>query len=88
VYLLKFENFDVFVTSKFRCARQKGKVVFMDEQKGRSGIFYTADGKMEVWFHGVCHGNVLPEELIDAELSALQKENDGGKRNGDYLSRR
>jgi hypothetical protein len=62
--------------------------MFMDEQKGRSGIFCDADGKMEYWWNGVNNHCVLPEQLIDAELSALQKENDGGKRNGDYLSRR
>jgi hypothetical protein len=64
----------VFITSDFRCARQKGKVMFMDEQKGRSGIYCDADGKMEVWFHGVCHGNVLPEQLIDEVLDSSSND--------------
>jgi hypothetical protein len=53
--------------------------MFMDEQKGRSGIFCDAEGKMEYWWNGINYHCVLPEELIEAELSALQQENDGGK---------
>jgi hypothetical protein len=51
----------------------------MDEDKSRSGIFYTADGKPEVWFHGVYYGSVLPEEMIDEVVDSLKKINQKGE---------
>jgi hypothetical protein len=52
----------------------------MDEDKSRSGIFYNADGKPEVFWNGRSYGCVIPEELIDAELSALKNKYNGGKK--------
>jgi hypothetical protein len=42
----------------------------MDEEKGRNGIFYTDDGKMEVWWNGKNYGCALPEEMIDEVLDS------------------
>jgi hypothetical protein len=51
----------------------------MDEENSRSGIFVDAEGRKEYWWNGFNYGCVLPEELIDAELSTsknkIEKEN-------------
>jgi hypothetical protein len=45
----------------------------MDEENSRSGKFVDAEGRTEYWWNGFNYECVLPEELIDMELSALEQ---------------
>lgn len=44
----------------------------MDEVK-ISGKLIRPDGTMEFWWDGVNYHNVIPEQLIDAEIEAASK---------------
>lgn len=44
----------------------------MDEVK-ISGKLIRPDGTMEFWWNGVNYHNVIPEELVDAELKHASK---------------
>ena len=46
----------------------------MDEV-GISGKLVRPDGIEEYWWNGVNYHNVVPEQLIDAELEATSKNN-------------
>lgn len=46
----------------------------MDEV-GISGKLVRADGIEEYWWNGVNYHNVVPEQLVDAELEATSKNN-------------
>jgi hypothetical protein len=48
----------------------------MDEENSRSGIFVDADGKTEYWWNGFNYGCVLPEKLIDDDLSTSKTKNE------------
>jgi hypothetical protein len=41
----------------------------MDEETQLSGILIRTGGKLECFWEGKNFGSVIPEELIDAELS-------------------
>ena len=38
-----------------------------------SGKLIRPDGTIEFWWNGVNYGNVIPEEMIDAELKRASK---------------
>lgn len=44
----------------------------MDEVK-ISGKLIRADGTVEYWWNGVNYQNVIPEQLIDAEMQRASK---------------
>lgn len=47
----------------------------MDEKVvGRSGEFITEDGNSEFWWNGYNYHNILPEEMIDAEIMASEEK--------------
>lgn len=43
------------------------------EVVGISGKLIRPDGTIEFWWNGVNYGNVIPEEMIDAELKRASK---------------
>ena len=45
------------------------------EVVGISGKLIRPDGVVEYWWNGVNYGNVVPEQLIDAEIEAASKNN-------------
>ena len=47
-----------------------------------SGKLIKPDGTMEFWWKSMNYHNVLPEELIDAELSYVSNLKNGGQNNG------
>lgn len=44
------------------------------EAVGISGKLIRADGTEEFWWNGINYGNVIPEELVDAELIQVSKD--------------
>ena len=44
-------------------------------QEGKTGHFFNDKGMIEVWYKGVCYGNTIPQEAVDAaEFKKDKKE--------------
>lgn len=54
-------------------------------QEGKTGHFFNDKGMIEVWYKGVCYGNTIPQEAVDAaEFKKDKKE----KENKQYEEKR